>query len=62
MLEQQSPPIEFHLDHMERAIERIPADDLYDAAAAAWSALRIQRDKARCLPEDPRPGEPTIWY
>lgn len=41
---------------------RVPADDLFDAAAVAWSAARVARGEARTLPADPGPGEPVIWY
>lgn len=41
---------------------RVPADDLFDAAAVAWTARRIAAGEALTLPEDPSPGEPVIWY
>lgn len=33
--------------------ERAHADDVLDAAAAAWTARRVQRGEARCLPDPP---------
>ncbi len=43
-----------------------PADDVLDAAAAAWTAGRIAEEKARSLPDPPEkhPGGRTaaIWY
>ena len=41
---------------------RVPADDLFDAAAVAWAARRIAAGEALTLPDDPAPGEPVIWY
>lgn len=42
------------------------ADDVVDAAAAAWSALRVARGQARSLPDPPETdhkGRPVaIWY
>ena len=43
----------------------VGADDLLDAAAAAWTALRWHRNEAEfvCSPEpDPRSLATTIWY
>ncbi|MCP9211075.1 DUF429 domain-containing protein [Streptomyces sp. NEAU-Y11] len=44
---------------------RVPADDLLDAAAAAWSAHRIARRTARSLPDPPELTEAglpvAIW-
>jgi predicted RNase H-like nuclease len=42
--------------------ERVPPDDLLDAAAVAWSARRIARGEHATLPADPAPDEPRIWY
>jgi predicted RNase H-like nuclease len=42
-----------------------PLDDVLDAAAAAWSAQRVARGKARSLPDAPDlvEGRPVaIWY
>jgi predicted RNase H-like nuclease len=43
-----------------------PADDVLDAAAAAWTANRLAKGKAKALPDPPeeRPGggTVTIWY
>ncbi|MFF8844552.1 DUF429 domain-containing protein [Streptomyces sp. NPDC015127] len=45
---------------------RTPPDDVLDAAAAAWSAHRIARGRARSLPDPPEhdaDGRPiAIWY
>ena len=39
------------------------ADDVLDAAAAAWSAARYARGEAKSLPGEARPGErQVIWY
>jgi predicted RNase H-like nuclease len=44
----------------------VPADDILDAAAAAWTAARIARGQASSLPDPPQPGETgqpiAIWY
>lgn len=45
----------------------IPPDDIIDAAAAAWSAVRIANGKADCLGEPTHDGKPNpsagrIWY
>lgn len=44
----------------------VPAADVLDAAAAAWSADRIARGRARSLPDPPQPGDRgrpiAIWY
>jgi predicted RNase H-like nuclease len=44
----------------------VPADDILDAAAAAWSANRIASGQASSLPDPPQPddtGRPiAIWY
>lgn len=39
-----------------------PADDVLDAAVAAWTADRIARDVHATLPAEPVEGEPTITY
>lgn len=42
------------------------ADDLLDAAAAAWSGMRVARGEARSLPDPPETGKGdrpvAIWY
>jgi predicted RNase H-like nuclease len=38
----------------------VPADDVLDAAVAAWSAHRVACGKHLTFPADPRPGEPVI--
>jgi predicted RNase H-like nuclease len=44
----------------------VPADDVLDAAAAAWTAVRIARGQAACLPQPPQRDEAdqaiAIWY
>ncbi|MFO7165580.1 MAG: DUF429 domain-containing protein [Mycolicibacterium hassiacum] len=39
------------------AVARVPADDVLDAAAAAWTADRIARGAALCLPDPPQYNE-----
>jgi predicted RNase H-like nuclease len=41
---------------------RVPADDLLDATAAAWSARRVANGTSQALPTDAAPDEPRIWY
>ncbi len=47
-------------------LDDMQPDDVVDAAAAAWSALRVARGEAHSLPEPPeigRRGRPVaIWY
>ena len=48
-------------------MSRVAADDVLDAHAVAWSAARVARDTAVCLPARPAPrdarGLPmAIWY
>jgi predicted RNase H-like nuclease len=38
----------------------VAADDVLDAAIAAWSATRIARGEHATFPADPLPGEPVI--
>jgi predicted RNase H-like nuclease len=38
----------------------VAADDVLDAAVAAWTATRIARGEHITLPPDPAPGEPVI--
>jgi predicted RNase H-like nuclease len=38
----------------------VPADDVLDAAVAAWTATRIAHDEHVTFPADPQPGEPVI--
>ncbi len=44
----------------------VPADDLLDAAVAAWSAARIAAGTAQTLPAEPTPEERAanmlVWY
>jgi predicted RNase H-like nuclease len=48
------------------ALRSVAVDDLFDAAAAAWSAQRIATGEAGCLPADAATGEHgrpiAIWY
>ena len=56
------PEIETHLANRPA---RVGADDLLDAAAAAWTALRRHRNEAECVctPErDEKELSVTIWY
>jgi predicted RNase H-like nuclease len=39
----------------------LPILDTVDAAAAAWSGLRLARGEARTLPGDPNPGDAVIY-
>jgi predicted RNase H-like nuclease len=51
--------------HLASRPPRVEADDLLDAAAAAWTALRWHRHEAECvcMPErDERGLATTIWY
>lgn len=47
------------------AVAKVPADDVLDAAAVAWSAERSARGQAICLPDPPQRnerGQPmAIW-
>ena len=43
-------------------VDAAAADDLLDAAVAAWSAHRIAAGLAETLPKQPDPGEPAIHY
>ncbi len=40
----------------------VAADDMIDAAALAWSAMRIATGVARHVPEQLRPECPSIWW
>jgi predicted RNase H-like nuclease len=51
--------------HLANRLPRVGADDLLDAAAAAWTALRWRRNEAECvcIPENDEKGlEVTIYY
>jgi predicted RNase H-like nuclease len=39
----------------------LPILDTVDAAAAAWSGLRVARGEVATLPASPEPGEPVIY-
>jgi predicted RNase H-like nuclease len=45
-------------DHLDAGL--VAADDVVDAAVAAWTATRIARGEHMTLPADPAPGEPVI--
>jgi len=52
---------------LQRRLGGVAADDILDAHAVAWSAARVARDGAVCLPSRPAPrdarGLPmAIWY
>jgi len=53
-------------DHLKTDAGSAPVDDLLDAAAAAWTAWRVARGKARLLPESAKSCDRTrrgvIWY
>lgn len=62
LLRRAFPQIETHLANRPRAVG---ADDLLDAAAAAWTALRWYRNEAKCVctPErDAKHLSVAIWY
>jgi predicted RNase H-like nuclease len=47
------------------AAAKVPLDDVFDAAAAGWSAYRIATGRARPLPNPPARVEGhdvAIWY
>jgi predicted RNase H-like nuclease len=45
-------------EHLDAGL--VPADDVLDAAVAAWTATRIARGEHIAVPSDPRRGEPVI--
>jgi hypothetical protein len=47
-------------DDLPAEVAAIPADDLIDACAAAWSARRIDQGQARRFPAE-GPGPDAIW-
>jgi predicted RNase H-like nuclease len=53
-------------DEVGEAGRRAGPDDLLDAAAAAWSAIRIGSGQGRSLPDPPETGledrPMAIWY
>ena len=53
-------------DDLPESVGRAAADDVLDAAAAAWSAARIADGEAKTLPEEPEIGRDhrkiAIWY
>jgi len=62
LLRRVFPEIEQHLANRP---PRVGADDLLDAAAAAWTALRWHRNEAECVcsPEHDEKGlEVTVYY
>jgi predicted RNase H-like nuclease len=46
----------------DAAAGRAGVDDVLDACACAWSARRIAAGRGVCVPADPAPHEPTIWF
>jgi len=54
------------LPHPIDGIDKVGANDIVDAAAAAWSAWRVARGQAGSLPEHPETGQSkrpvAIWY
>ena len=47
------------------AVAAVPLDDVFDAAAVAWTATRVAKGEAQTLPEEPPvvDGRPmAIWY
>lgn len=40
----------------------VAADDMIDAAALAWSGMRIATGRARHAPAEFSPGTPSIWW
>ncbi|MDE0801710.1 MAG: DUF429 domain-containing protein [Acidimicrobiales bacterium] len=40
----------------------VAADDMIDAAALAWSGMRIATGRARHAPAELSPGTPSIWW
>jgi predicted RNase H-like nuclease len=62
VLRRAFPEIDTHLANRP---ERVGADDLLDAAAAAWTALRWHRNETECVctPEcDAKDLSVAIWY
>jgi len=52
-------------EHLANRPSRVGANDLVDAAAAAWAALRWNRSEAECVcspQQDERSLATTIWY
>lgn len=53
-------------EDLGQAVARVPADDVLDAAAAAWTAHRIAHDVAECVPDPPQRNDRgqsiAIWY
>ena len=51
-------------DRLPDAVGSVPADDVLDAAAGAWTAARFASGEARTLPDEiPLPGfGEVIWY
>ena len=45
-------------EHLDAGL--VAADDVLDAAIAAWTATRIARGEHLTIPDDPEPGEPVI--
>ncbi|UCF88988.1 MAG: DUF429 domain-containing protein, partial [bacterium] len=63
--------LERHFFQVSEGLAKFPtskanADDILDAYACAWTAMRIFRGEAGCLPDDPPRDEKglqmAIWY
>jgi predicted RNase H-like nuclease len=49
-------------DDLGKEVGLIPTEDVFDTAAAAWTAQRAAAGRAGLLPEGARPGTPAITY
>ncbi len=70
-LEERVDLLEKHFFQVREGLSRFPAskvapDDVLDAYACAWTAMRIFRGEAGCLPDNPPMDEKglkmAIWY
>jgi len=69
--DERSALLKHYFFQVEEGLERFPsskaaADDILDAYACAWTAMRLFRGEAGCLPDDPPTDEKglqmAIWY
>jgi predicted RNase H-like nuclease len=69
--EERTELLKQYFFQVEEGLKRFPAskataDDILDAYACAWSAMRLFRGEAGCLPDDPPRDEKglqmAIWY
>ncbi len=51
-----------HVDHDAGRAGEVAADDMIDAAALAWSAMRIATGLGRHAPAELSPETPSIWW